>query len=102
MSELPSIDSVPSAFADIPRLLAAAPHRPLFLAGTIVVLLNMVWWAVELSGRYIGVAIWPQPTIQPLYGHGMLIQYGLFPLLMFGFLMTTFPRWLCAGKRGSA
>ena len=94
MSDQPSSDSVPSAFADIPRLLASAPHRPLFLAGTIVILLNMTWWAVELTGRYVGVAIMPQPSIPPLYGHGMLIQFGLFPLFMFGFLLTTFPRWL--------
>ncbi len=94
MSEPQSTGGIPSAFADIPRLLAAAPHRPLFLAGTIVVLLNMAWWAVELTWMRFGLAGWPQPSIPPVYAHGMLIQYGLFPLFMFGFLMTTFPRWL--------
>ena len=95
MSEQPSTDTTAnSALADIPRLLAAAPHRPLFLAGTIVVLLNMAWWAVELTSMRFGLTGWPQPTIPAAYGHGMLIQYGLFPLFMFGFLLTTFPRWL--------
>src|SRR5699024_8086811 len=28
------------------------------------------------------------------WAHAMAIQYGLFTLLMFGLLLTTFPRWL--------
>ena len=51
-----SAGPVPSAFAGLPHLLAAAP-------------------------------------ILPDRAHAMLIQYGLFPL-MFGFLLTVFPRWL--------
>ncbi|TAL88724.1 MAG: NnrS family protein [Rhodanobacter sp.] len=94
MSEQPSADTTPLPLADISRLLASTPHRPLFLAGTIVVMLNMAWWAVELTWMRFGLAGWPQPSIPPVYGHAMLIQYGLFPLFMFGFLMTTFPRWL--------
>jgi uncharacterized protein involved in response to NO len=86
--------SIASPLADISRLLAAAPHRPLFLAGTVAVMLSMAWWAVELTSIRFGLAGWPQPSIPPLYAHGVLIQYGLFPLFMFGFLMTTFPRWL--------
>jgi uncharacterized protein involved in response to NO len=95
MSPLPSTETAISpALAEIPRLLAAAPHRPLFLAGTVAVLLSMAWWAVELTWMRFGIAGWPQPTIPPGWGHAMLIQYGLFPLFMFGFLMTAFPRWL--------
>src|SRR5574337_217367 len=91
MSDQPSPSS---PLADIPRLLAAAPHRPLFLAGTVAVMLSMAWWALELTSLRFGLAGWPQPSIPPLYAHGVLSQYGLFPLFMFGFLMTTFPRWL--------
>ncbi|HET8898871.1 MAG TPA: NnrS family protein [Rhodanobacteraceae bacterium] len=80
--------------ADLPRLLAAAPHRPLFFAGALVILLNMLWWTLQLAAMRFGWAAWPQPTIPPRFGHAMLIQYGLFPLFMFGFLMTTFPRWM--------
>src|SRR6185437_2605399 len=94
MSESSSADGMPANFADIPRLLASAPHRPLFLAGTIAVMLGMAWWAVELTWMRFGLAGWPQPSIPPGWAHAMLIQYGLFPLFMFGFLMTTFPRWL--------
>jgi uncharacterized protein involved in response to NO len=81
-------------FAQLPRLLAAAPHRTLFLAGTVAVLLSMLWWTLELAALRFGWAAWPQPTIPAGWGHAMLIQYGMFPLFMFGFLMTTFPRWM--------
>jgi uncharacterized protein involved in response to NO len=94
MSEPQSAGPTPSTFAELPRLLAAAPHRPLFLAGSIAVLLSMAWWAVELTWMRFGLTGWPQPSIPPGWAHAMLIQYGLFPLFMFGFLLTTFPRWL--------
>ncbi|SFK46010.1 NnrS family protein [Rhodanobacter glycinis] len=86
--------STASANAALSRLLAAAPHRPLFLAGTVAVLLSMTWWTLELASLRFGWGHWPQPPIPPIWGHAMLIQYGLFPLFMFGFLMTTFPRWM--------
>jgi len=86
--------SIPPTANDPAALLAAAPHRPLFLAGTVAVLLTMAWWTLELASLRFGWARWPQPTIPPVFGHSMLIQYGLFPLFMFGFLMTTFPRWM--------
>ncbi|MCP4514393.1 MAG: NnrS family protein, partial [Delftia sp.] len=86
--------STVSANAALSRLLAAAPHRPLFLAGTVAVLLSMTWWTLELASLRFGWGHWPQPPIPPIWGHAMLIQYGLFPLFMFGFLMTTFPRWM--------
>lgn len=80
--------------AGLPQLLASAPHRPLFLAGSIAVLLTMLWWTLELAAIRFGWGAWPQPSIPPIWAHAMLIQYGLFPLFMFGFLMTTFPRWM--------
>jgi len=85
----------PATFAELPALLASAPHRVLFLAGAIAVLLSMAWWAVELSWMFgLPLDAWPQPTIPPAYAHSMLIQYGTFPLFMFGFLLTVFPRWM--------
>jgi uncharacterized protein involved in response to NO len=84
----------PATLAELPALLASAPHRLLFLAGTVAVLLSMAWWAVELTWMRFGLAGWPQPSIPPGWAHAMLIQYGLFPLFMFGFLLTVFPRWL--------
>ncbi|MEO8803161.1 MAG: NnrS family protein [Rudaea sp.] len=76
------------------KLLAAAPHRPLFLAGSIAVLLGMTWWTLQLAAIGFRWSGWPMPPIPPAWGHAMGLQYGLFPLFMFGFLMTTFPRWM--------
>lgn len=93
---VPSVpERKPATFAELPTLLASAPHRMLFLAGAITILLSMAWWAVELTWMFgVPMAAWPQPTIPPAYAHGMLIQYGTFPLFMFGFLLTVFPRWM--------
>ena len=75
-------------------LLAAAPHRPLFLAGALAVLTSMAWWALELASLRFGWHGWPQPPVPPGWAHAMLTQYGMLPMFMFGFLLTTFPRWL--------
>ncbi len=92
---LPSSSHREDVPAGLPRLLAAAPHRPLFLAGTVAVILTMLWWTLELASIRFGWNHWPQPVrIPPGWAHAMAIQYGLFPLFMFGFLMTTFPRWM--------
>ncbi|WP_449429468.1 NnrS family protein [Rhodanobacter umsongensis] len=94
MPESPIPAARAATFAELPGLLASAPHRLLFLAGSVAVLLSMAWWAVELTWMRFGLGYWPQPSIAPAFGHAMLIQYGLFPLFMFGFLLTVFPRWL--------
>ncbi|OGS92630.1 MAG: short-chain dehydrogenase [Gallionellales bacterium GWA2_60_18] len=72
----------------------AAPHRVMFFGGTLQAIAVMLWWLLELTTRY-GIAgqpvDWP---IAPAAIHGWLMVYGLFPMFMFGFLMTTFPRWM--------
>ncbi len=73
---------------------AAAPHRVMFFGGALQTLAVMLWWLTDLVTRYgiAGQAIdWPVP---PVAAHGYLMIYGLFPFFMFGFLMTTFPRWM--------
>ena len=84
----------PATLAELPVVLASAPHRLLFLAGAVAVLLGMLWWALELTWMRFGLHGWPQPSIPPGWAHAMLLQYGMFPLFMFGFLLTVFPRWL--------
>ncbi len=84
----------PATFAELPAVLASAPHRLLFLAGAVAVLLGMLWWALELTWMRFGLHGWPQPSIPPGWAHAMLLQYGMLPLFMFGFLLTVFPRWL--------
>ena len=84
----------PATFAELPAVLASAPHRLLFLAGAVAVLLGMLWGALELTWMRFGLHGWPQPSIPPGWAHAMLLQYGMFPLFIFGFLLTVFPRWL--------
>jgi uncharacterized protein involved in response to NO len=94
MADSPSSKVKPATFAELPVLLASAPHRLLFLGGAVALLLSMTWWALELTWTRFGLAGWPQPSIAPGWAHAMLMQYGLFPLFIFGFLLTVFPRWL--------
>lgn len=75
----------------------AAPHRVMFFGGALQSIAVMVWLLLEMATRY-GVAghpiDWP---VAPAAAHGYLMIYGLFPFFIFGFLMTTFPRWM-SGK----
>ncbi len=72
----------------------AAPHRVMFFGGAVQTLLAMLWWLLELSTRYL----WPQYTVTwPLFPtaiHSWLLLFGMLPFFFFGFLMTTFPRWM--------
>jgi uncharacterized protein involved in response to NO len=84
----------PALLLPTPRILAAAPHRLLFLAGAANVLLAMTWWTlwlIDLRWQAIGL---PQPEQNALWLHGMLMQYQVLPSFMFGFLLTVFPRWM--------
>lgn len=70
------------------------PHHALFALGALQAVLVMLWWLADLGGRYGG---WYAPfqwaTPAP-WAHLYLMIYGLFPLYMFGFLMTTYPKWM--------
>ena len=84
------------------RVLFAAPHRPMFLAGTVQALAVMVFWSLELGGRYLG--LWPVPAwpllivFPPSVLHALLLSCGVFPFFMFGFILTAGPRWQGAGE----
>src|SRR4030067_3544530 len=73
---------------------AAAPHRIMFFGGALQTLAVMLWWLIELVTRY-GIAghpiVW---AIVPVAAHAYLMIYGMLPIFIFGFLMTTFPRWM--------
>jgi len=72
----------------------AAPHRVMFFGGALQTLAVMLWWLIEMVTRYgvIGHPVdWP---IALGAAHGYLMVYGMFPFFIFGFLMTTFPRWM--------
>jgi len=83
-------------------VLFAAPHRPMFLAGTVQALAVMLFWSLELGGRYLGlwpVPAWPLLTVfPPSVLHALLLSCGVFPFFMFGFILTAGPRWQGAGE----
>lgn len=75
----------------------AAPHRVMFLSGTIQALAVMAFWSLDVGAHYAGlwpVPAWPLLSLFPAYLlHAMLISCGVFPLFIFGFILTAGPRW---------
>ncbi len=73
---------------------SAAPHRMMFFAGALQLILPILFWAIELTGRY--TQIWrPLDLVLPsTFAHGFIMLYGVFIFFIFGFLMTTYPRWM--------
>lgn len=76
------------------RTFSAAPHRMMFFGGAVQLIATLLFWGVELAGRHISG--WtPLPTVLPAaWAHMFLMPYALFPFFIFGFLMTTYPRWM--------
>src|SRR5512137_2604999 len=75
--------------------LLAAPHRTLFFAGLLGLLLASAWWALHMLARYTGAPLFAlvlQPA--PLWAHAWLMLFAVFPTIFFGFLFTVFPRWM--------
>ena len=71
----------------------AAPHRMMFLPGALQAVATMLWWLVDLEGRYgtllSGGGGLPSPAI-----HAWLILYGCLPFFIVGFAFTAVPNWL--------
>jgi uncharacterized protein involved in response to NO len=85
----------PAASALSLRRLGVAPHRLMFFIGASNLLLAMAWWAAWLAAaRWPALLTMHQP--QPYAGwlHAFVMQYQMLPSFMFGFLLTTFPKWL--------
>ena len=73
---------------------SAAPHRLFFFSGTIQLIFPILFWFIELSGRYTSI-ISPLETVIPsTWAHGFIMIYGVFIFFIYGFLMTVFPRWM--------
>lgn len=76
------------------RHFVSMPHHVMFALGALQAVLVMLWWLADLGGRYGG---WYTPlawaTPSP-WAHLYLMIYALFPFYMFGFLMTTYPKWM--------
>ena len=70
------------------------PHHALFTIGAVQCVLAVIWWLIDIGGRFGG---WFAPIpwgIPSNWAHLFLMIFGLFPPFMFGFLMTTYPRWM--------
>jgi len=81
----------------IPRpwlVFTAAPHRMMFFGGAVQLVVVLLYWSAELAGRYTGAWSPPATVIPALWAHMALMLYGLFGFFFFGFLMTTYPRWM--------
>ncbi len=88
-------DRLPTpSIAEVASLLAAAPHRLMFLAGATAILTSMCWWTAVLFAARFGFPTLPPAPVPAGWAHAILTQYGMLPLFVFGFLLTVFPRWL--------
>ncbi|MBZ4201316.1 MAG: NnrS family protein [Methylotenera sp.] len=76
------------------KIFTSAPHRVFFFWGAIQSLLTVSWWIADLAGRYTGLYAPIAWTMSSVDAHAFLMIYGFFPFFIFGFLMTTFPRWM--------
>ena len=66
----------------------------MFFVGASNVLLAMLWWAAWLaSQRWPQLLSLHQPTPYAGWLHAFVMQYQMLASFIFGFLLTTFPRW---------
>ncbi|MEO8330994.1 MAG: NnrS family protein, partial [Gallionella sp.] len=66
----------------------------MFFGGALQSLVAMCWWLIELLTRQGAAGHASAWSISPAAAHGYLMIYGIFPFFIFGFLMTTYPRWM--------
>ena len=72
----------------------AAPHRMMMFGGTLQLVFAMLYWTAALAARHNGLDMSLETVLPGKWLHGYLMLYGLFPYFIFGFLMTTYPRWM--------
>ncbi|MDH5472929.1 MAG: NnrS family protein [Gammaproteobacteria bacterium] len=80
-----------SSFTEV---FTAAPHRMMFFAGTIQILIPVLVWLIELTGRHTNLFGTLDTLIPSTWAHGFIMLYGVVTFFIFGFLMTTYPRWM--------
>lgn len=75
--------------------LTLAPHRLHFLVGMASLLVASAGWAVHLLARYTGTPLAALDLeVAPIWAHSFLMLFTVLPAFVFGFLFTTFPRWM--------
>ena len=76
-------------------LLTAAPHRLMFFCGVANLMIASLWWLTHLLARYTGSPLFALDlSVAPIWAHSFLVLFTVFPAFIFGFLFTTFPRWM--------
>lgn len=76
------------------QVFTAAPHRVMMFGGVVQLVVSLVLWSLELLGRYTTLVVAPDLAIPGIWVHGFIMLYAVFPFFVFGFLMTTYPRWM--------
>ena len=77
------------------HVLTAAPHRLAFLGGLVNLLAASAWWGLHLLARYTGFPLFTLDlAVAPIWAHSFLMLFTVFPTFFFGFLFTTYPRWM--------
>jgi uncharacterized protein involved in response to NO len=71
----------------------AAPHRMMFFNGAVQTIFPMLFWTWELLARHQVVPFLPLQIPSNSF-HLFVMLYGVVTFFIFGFLMTTYPRWL--------
>lgn len=72
----------------------AAPHRVMFFGGALQTIAVISWWFIELVTRNEVAGHHIAWSIMPNAAHIYLMVFGMFLFFIFGFIMTTFPRWM--------
>lgn len=73
---------------------SAAPHRLFLWGGALYAVVSVALWTWQQASLYSGAMaplLWrvPYPS-----AHAFMMIYGVLGFYIFGFLLTTFPRWL--------
>lgn len=66
----------------------------MMFGGAVQLIATLLFWGVELVGRYTVLWDAPATTVTATVAHGFMMLYTLFVFFVFGFLMTTYPRWM--------
>jgi uncharacterized protein involved in response to NO len=67
----------------------------MFFCGMANLLLASAWWLTHLVARYTGFPLFALDLkTAPIWAHSFLVLFTVFPSFIFGFLFTTFPRWM--------